>query len=79
MCIEILYIFCCLYGTYCISFCSALGYTIWKEEKERKYIQIQQENAISTVEISPRNNINTLETIYESKELGLDSQSHMDV
>jgi len=57
MCIQVLgYILCGLYGTYCVTFCSNLGYTIWKEKQEEKYIRLQQEN-----------NLNNLETIHEEK------------
>jgi hypothetical protein len=76
MCIQVFgYILCGLYGTYCITFCSALGYTIWKEKQEEKYIRLQQENIVSTIEIYPHYNLNyKLETIPEEKVLEFEPQ-----
>ena len=74
MCIEfVIYILCGLYGTYCVTFCSAMGYTLWKENREARYVRLEQENVVSTIEICPRYNLNVkLETIPEEKELEFD-------
>jgi hypothetical protein len=50
-----------------------MGYTIWKEKREERYVRLQQENVVSTIEICPRYNLNVkLETIPEEKEIEFD-------
>lgn len=82
MCVTILYTLCGLYATYCVTFCSAMGYTLWKERKERKKKEFNKILEMVRGDIESQNNeiINysrqnhfvyynsKLETIYEEKE-----------
>ena len=81
MCVTILYTIAGLYATYCISFCGAMGYTLWKERREKKKKEFNRilemvrgdiESQDDVINYSRQNHFvyynSKLDTIYEEKE-----------
>jgi hypothetical protein len=73
----IIYVLCILYGTYCVAFCSYLGFVVCKEEHEKR-LKIRREYEI--IGRLPTANIRTcdlrdynsqLETIIEEDNIGV--------